>query len=121
MRVPFVIYADYECYMKKISTCCPDDRKSYTKQFQHHKPSGYCYLIKCFDDNLFEPILVKHTAKLPDEDITKSFINSLEDSIKDIYKKFKFQKNLIWTKKDERSYKKATHCHICEGELFDDH
>ena len=93
MRVPFVIYADFECYTKKISTHCPDDRKIYTKQFQHHKPSGYCYLIKCFND-LFEPILVQYTANSSDEDITKHFINSLEDSRKDIYmyKKFKFQK-----------------------------
>ena len=31
MRVPFVIYADFECFTKKISTCSPDDSKSYTK------------------------------------------------------------------------------------------
>ena len=87
MRVPFVIYADFECYTKKISTCCPDNRKSYTKQFQHHMPSGDCFLIKCFDDNLFEPVLVQYTAKSSDEDVTKTFIKSLEGSIKDIYKK----------------------------------
>ena len=120
MRVPFVIYADFECYTKKMSTCCPDNRKSYTKQFQHHMPSGDCFLIKCFDDNLFEPVLVQYTAKSSDEDVTKTFIKSLESSIKDIYKKIKFKKNLIWTKKDKRSYRKATNCHICEGELFHD-
>ena len=74
----------------------------------------------CFDDNLFEPVLVQYTAKSSDEDVTKSFKKSLENSITNIYKKFKFKKNLIWTKKDKRSYKKATHCHICEGKLFDD-
>ena len=57
MRVPFVIYADFECFTKKMLTCSPDGRESYTKQFQQHKPSGYCYLIKCFDENLFTPIL----------------------------------------------------------------
>ena len=75
---------------KKISTCSPDSSKSYTKQFQQHKPSGYCYLIKCFDDNLFAPNLDIYTAQLPDEDISQRSISSLEDSIKDIYKKFKF-------------------------------
>ena len=65
MRVPFVIYADFECLTKKISPCSPDGSKSYTKQFQQHKPSGYCYLIKCFDDNLFAPKLDKYTAQSP--------------------------------------------------------
>ena len=92
---------------EKISTCCPDNRESYTEQFQQHMPLGYCFLIKCFDDNLFEPVLVQYTAKSPDEDVTKSFIISLENSIKDIYKKFKFKKNLVWTKKDKKSYKKS--------------
>ena len=92
MRVPFVIYADFECFTKKISTCSPDGSKSYTKQFQQHKPSGYCYLIKCFDDNLFEPKLDKYTAQSPDEDISQTFISSLEKSIKDIYEKFKYKK-----------------------------
>ena len=89
MRVPFAIYADFECFTKKISTCSPDGSKSYTKQFQQHKPSGYCYLIKCFDDNLFAPILDTYTAQSPDEDISQRFISSLENSIKDIYEKFK--------------------------------
>ena len=68
--------------------------KAIQKQFQQHhdKPSGYCYLIKCFDDNLFAPILDKYTAQSPDEDISQRCISSLEDSIKDIYKKFKFKK-----------------------------
>ena len=120
MRVPFVIYADFECFTKKISTCSPDGSKSYTKQFQQHKPSGYCYLIKCFDDNLFEPKLDKYTAQSPDEDNSQRFISSLENSIKDIYEKFKYKKNLKWTKKDKRAYKASTYCHICEGELLND-
>ena len=120
MRVPFVIYTDFECFIKKISTCSPDGRKSYTKQFQQHKPSGYCYLINYFDDNLFTPILDKYTAQSSDEDISQRFIGSLENSIKDIYEKFKYKKNLKWLMKDVRAYKASTYCHICEGELLND-
>ena len=120
MRAPVVIYADFECFTKKISTCSPDGSKSYAKQFQQHKPSGYCYLIKCFDDNLFAPILDKYTAQSPDEDISQRFISSLENSIKKIYEKFKYKKNLKWTKKDKRAYKASTYCHMCEGEQLND-
>ena len=38
MRVPFVIYADFECYTEKIQTCFPDESRSFTNQYQHHKP-----------------------------------------------------------------------------------
>ncbi|EDO26269.1 predicted protein, partial [Nematostella vectensis] len=53
MRVPFVVYADFESFTENISTCSPDESKSFTNQYQKHKPSGYCYLIKCFDESIF--------------------------------------------------------------------
>ena len=48
MRVPFVIYADFESFIKPIDTCQPDSSGSYTKQYQKHIPSSFCYYIKCF-------------------------------------------------------------------------
>ena len=36
MRVPFVIYADFECFTEKLSTCYPDESRSFTNQYQHH-------------------------------------------------------------------------------------
>ena len=77
MRVLFVIYADFECYTEKIKTCYPDESRSFTNQYQHHKPSRFCYLIKCFDDKLMKPKLVQYTAESSDEDISKKFIVQL--------------------------------------------
>ena len=34
MRVPFIVYADFECFTESISTCSPDDRRSYTEKYQ---------------------------------------------------------------------------------------
>ena len=31
-KVPFIIYADFECFIKPIQLCNPDDKGSYTKQ-----------------------------------------------------------------------------------------
>ena len=117
MRVPFVVYADFECFTEKIDTCQPNDNKSFTNRYQKHKPSGFSYLIKCFDDNLFSPKLVKYTAESLDDDIPQLFIESLEKDIKYIYKKFKIPKEMVITPEDEIDYEKATHCHICEGKL----
>ena len=116
-RVPFVVYADFECFTEKIDTCQPDDGKSFTNQYQKHSPSGFSYLIKCFDDDIFSPKLVKYTAKSPDEDIPQLFIESLEKDIKEIYNKFKIPKKMVMTREDRMTYKKATHCHICEEEI----
>ena len=120
MRVPFVVYADFECFTEKIDTCSPEESRSFTNQYQKHRPSGFSYLIKCFDDNIFPSELVQYTAESPDEEISQMFIESLESDIKKIYNRFKFPKKVEITPKDRINYKSATHCHICEGELGDD-
>ena len=45
MRVPFIVYADFESFTPQLSTCQPNPEKSYTKQYQKHIPSGFCYHI----------------------------------------------------------------------------
>ncbi|EDO27575.1 predicted protein, partial [Nematostella vectensis] len=120
MRVPFVVYADFESFTENIDTCSPDGSKSFTKQYQKHKPSGFCYLIKCFDGDISPPELVRYTAESPDEDIPQLFVESLESDIKKIYDKFRFPKKVKMTPKDKIAYNDATHCHICEGELGGD-
>ena len=119
-RVPFVVYADFECFTEKIDTCQPEEGKSFTNQYQKHSPSGFSYLIKCFDDELLSPKLVHYTAKSTDDDIPQLFIESLEKDIKEIYNRFKKPKKMVMTREDRINYKKATHCHICEEEIKDE-
>ena len=51
--VPFVIYADFESFTEKISTCENNPDKSFTNQYQHQTPSGFCLHLKCYDDSLY--------------------------------------------------------------------
>ncbi|EDO27086.1 predicted protein [Nematostella vectensis] len=95
MRVPFVVYADFESFTENIDTCSPDGSKSFTKQYQKHKPSGFCYLIKCFDGDISPSELVRYTIESPDEDIPQLFVESLESDIKKIYDKFRFPKKVV--------------------------
>ena len=120
MRVPFVVYADFECFTEKIDTCQPEEGKSFTNQYQKHSPSGFSYLIKCFDDGILAPHLRHYTAESPDDNIPQLFIESLEKDIKEIYNKFKKPKKMVMTREDRMTYKKATHCHICEEEIDKD-
>ena len=115
-----MVYADFEAFTESISTCSPSDDKSYTKQYQRHKPCSFSYYIKCFDDNLFPPQLKHYTISKEDENVGKIFVESLEKDIVEIYDEFKYKKNMKITKKEERGFQKATDCHICENPLNND-
>lgn len=69
MRVPFVVYADFECFTEKVEpkpAAAPED-KPYTKAYQKHTPSRFCYQIKCFDDSVKKPVL--YTMRETGEDV----------------------------------------------------
>ena len=75
-KVPFSVFADFECCIKSMQSCKPNPESSYTKQYQKHEPSSFCYYmyIKCFDDEVYEPKLVSYTG----EDVAQKFVEMLE-------------------------------------------
>ena len=120
LRVPFIVYADFESFIEPIHTCQPDPSTSYTNQYQKHTPSSFCYYIKCFSDAVYKHEPVSYVAESDDVDVAGRFVETLEAHIKKIYRQFKFPKYMIFTKADEKRYNRATKCHICDGELGDD-
>ena len=44
LPIPFVVYADFECFTKPMNTCCPNPKDSYNYNYQKHEPSGFCIL-----------------------------------------------------------------------------
>ena len=90
---------------------------SYTKQYQKHIPSGFCYHIKCFDDTLYSQEPGNFVKEFNDDDVPQIFIDTLENNIKDIYKKFKLPKSMIITMHDKLVYDNSTLCHICKEDL----
>ena len=95
MRVPFIVYADFESFTSQLSTCQPKPEKSYTKQYQKHIPSGFFYHIKCFDDTLYSQQPVTFVKEFNDDDVAQILMDTLEKNIKEIYKKFNFSKSMI--------------------------
>ena len=73
-KVPFIVYTDFECYIKPIQTCEPNPNRCYTKPF------SFCYYIKCFDNEVYKPKLVSYTG----EDAAKTFVEMLEEDIREI-------------------------------------
>src|SRR5271169_20717 len=117
MRVPFIVYADFESFIKPIGSCQPNPGESYTNKYQKHTPSSFCYYVKCFDDSVYAQQPVVFIAKSEDDDVAQIFVDKLRENIKQIYKQFKFPKKMIFTKVDVKMYNDSTMCHICGGEF----
>ena len=71
MRVPFIVYTDFESFTPQLSTCQPKPEKCYTKQYQKHTPSGFCYHMKCFDDTLYSQQPVTFVKEFNDDDVAQ--------------------------------------------------
>ena len=121
MRVPFVVYADFEAFTQKLDDDKPrDNNSSYTSQYEKHSPSGFCYYIKCsFDESYDQKVM--YTKRSEDEDVSQIFVERLEHDIRRIYhKSYKFPKKMFLTEEDVDKLEKATKCHICDKPLGKD-
>ena len=47
MKLPFIIYADLECLLEKMSTCYNNPEESSTTEINKHTPFGYSLLMHC--------------------------------------------------------------------------
>jgi hypothetical protein len=80
LKVPFVIYADFESILIPHSTCQPDPTKPSTTTIHTHKPCSYGYFIKCtFDDTLNKYVTYRG------ENCATHFIQSIEEDAKQIF------------------------------------
>ena len=120
LPIPFVVYADFECFTKPINTCSPNPEKSYNYKYQKHEPSGFCFYIKgIVPDTMFEPII--YTKTKSNDDISVIFISKLAEVTNKIYNDFYRRPiPLKLTHAEKISFDKAKTCHICKKELFTD-
>ena len=45
MKAPYVVYADFKSIVKKIHTCEPSNKKSFTVKTEKHEPCGFSYVV----------------------------------------------------------------------------
>ena len=116
IKVPFVVYADFEAFTEEIPISEQNDKFSFTQKYQKHKPSGFCFKIVCFDERYNQkPVLFR--ARSEDEDVSAIFVEMLERDIKRIQEKFDFSKKMIFSLKDKDNFEKAKICWICQKEF----
>ena len=114
--IPFVAYADFECFTKPISSYSLNKEQPYSFSYQKHEPSGFCFYIKGVSGKGIKPIL--YTKKEEHEDVAKIFVEKLAEAVKIIYNDFyRRPKKLYITEEQEKSFKEAKNCYICNKEI----
>ena len=110
LKLPFIIYADLECLLKKIDTCQNNPDLSSTTKINQHIPSGYSIYTNCsFDKSIY----------YRGEDCMKRFCKDLKDHATKI---INFKKKIMTplTKEEEDDYNKENICYICKKEFNND-
>ncbi|KAJ8665799.1 hypothetical protein QAD02_007461 [Eretmocerus hayati] len=108
-RCPFIIYSDYECFVKPVS-----DHKQLV---QRHEPLSVAYYLKCsYDDSLSR---FASYRQLHPEDISpaKWFINELQEIAFQVDKIFKNPKSMDLSQDEQDEFDKADTCHICRKKI----
>ena len=122
MKIPFVVYADFEAVLKKIIQSEIEKEGSYTQQYQEHIPYGFSYKI-VFDEEIKQAIPkrileqfsnpILYRAKDETEDISQLFVDKLEEDIRKIQQFFRYPREMIITREINREFIRAKSCWIC--------
>ena len=111
MKLPFVIYADLECLLEKISMCINNPNESSTTKINKHTPSGYSIFTSCsFDESKNK--LNYYRGK----DCMKKFCKDLREHATKIIN-YEMKRMVPLTTKEEICYNKQKICYICKKEF----
>ena len=106
-KVPFVVYADFECILKKSESTSGN-----TQITQIYEPCSVGYYIKCsFDDNLLCYSSYRGT------DPAQWFSQELLTLAEQVEVLHNDQKPMYLTREEEETFPDASHGHICQQSL----
>ena len=111
MKVTFIIYADLECLLEKISTCINNPSESSPTKINKHTPSGYSIFTSCsFDESKNK--LNYYRGK----DCMKKFCKDLKENATRIIN-YEKKKIIPLTKEEKINYNDQQICYICKKEF----
>ena len=126
LKLPFVIYADLECLLEKMSTCINNPNESSTTKINKHTPSGYSIFTHCsFDKSKnklnyyrgkdcmkkFSKDLREHVSKITNYEKKKMIPLTTEEKIYHNKQKICYICKKEFNNNDKKNYKVRDHCH----------
>ena len=117
IKMPYVIYADFEALVKKIPGCerVPESKqKSYTHKTEWHEACGHSYMVVRSDGE----VLVSKVYR--GDNAVRTFLGDiLQEEVK-IRESLAAPKPIVMTAEEGEKFKNATDCHICNKSLIKD-
>lgn len=112
MRVPFVIYCDFETLNRTIDTCTPDPTTSHTTATRSLDVCSFGYKVVCTDPRYTGPSVIYRGP-----DASRKFVRCLLTEKEHIETILGTIEPLEMSAEDERDFEEATHCGICDEPL----
>ena len=106
MKVPFIIHADLEPLLGKMSVCNNNPEKSSTTKINRHTPSGYSLFTHCSFDTTKNKFYCYRG-----KNCMKNFCLDLGEHVKKIIN-YEKKEMIPLTKKEEKMQKKEKFCYI---------
>jgi len=114
MKMPYVIYADFECVLEKIAGSEPSQDTSFTVKTERHAPCGFSYIAVRSDGKLFGPFNYRG------RDAVYVFLTWLQDNEREMREDMANKRPLVMTPEDWQKHRVAINCHICNNSLVKD-
>ena len=107
MRVPFIIYADFEALNIPVEGCAGNPEKSSTRQIAKQVPCSFCYVVVRSDGVAKDPVLYRG------ENAVERFLESLQEELEEIRQVFRNPAEMFMDGDDRKAFASATDCYIC--------
>ena len=114
IRSPFIIYADLECFLEKISNYYNNFEESSTTEINKHTPSGYLLFAHCSFDKTKNKLDYYRA-----DNCMEKFCKDLREHATKIIN-YEKKKMIPLTKKEEKNHNKQKVCYICKKEFNTD-
>ena len=111
MKVPYAVYADFECVLRKINSCKPAPDSSFTLKTEKHVPCGFSYMAVRSNGKTYGPFTYHG------EDAVYVFIMWLQNHEREMCEDMVHKRPLVMTPEDWQKHRKVTDCHICNKSL----
>ena len=111
MKLPFVIYADLECLLEKMSTCINNPNESSTNKINKHTPSGYSIFTHCSFDKSKNKLNYYRC-----KDCMKKFSKDLRERVSKIIN-YEKKKMIPLTVEEKIYHNKQKICYMCKKEF----
>ena len=111
IRVPFVIYPDFESFLEKMNACYNNPEKSSTTKINKHIPSGYSLLTHCSFDTTKNKL-----DYYRDKNCMKNFCLNLREHATKIIN-YEKKEMIPLTKQEKRCIIDKKKCYICKKKI----